>query len=264
MSPLFETRKRRRARLRATPLDERLRRLVAGCVHGHDRLPEPARRELEGLVQVFLGEKRFEGCNGVEITDEVRVTIAAQACLLLAGRAPQEVYPDLVTVLVYPEMYVADEVIEHGDGLVSEDLAERTGESWESGSLVLSWDDVVAADPKTGWNVVYHEFAHQLDAENGAMDGAPLLESPEQVARWAEVMQDEYARFLRRVEQRRPTLLDDYAANEPAEFFAVGTEFFFMSPRALARQEPRLYEQLADYYRLDPVRWRRAGAAGPA
>ncbi len=260
MSPLFETRGRRRRRLRELPLTREQRAVVAGALHLHDRLPEPTASELEGLVQVFLDEKRFEGCGGLEVDDGMRLAIAAQACLLLAGRGPEAVYPDLVSVLVYPETYVAEEIVDHGDGLVSEELAERTGESWELGSLVLSWEDVLAADPDSGWNVVYHEFAHQLDAESGAMDGAPLLDDAVQVEAWARVMQEEYARFLRRVEQGRPTLLDDYAATEPAEFFAVATEHFFMTPRALARKETRLYEQLAGFYRLDPASWRRRPA----
>jgi len=217
-------------------------------------LPPEDSQELRGLIQVFLAEKHFEGCEGLEITDEIRVTIAAQACILLLHRAT-DFYPSLQSILVYPTAYFAPVRRAEPGGLVSEGIEARSGESWSKGALVLSWDDVVrgASDVHDGSNVVFHEFAHQLDDEAGRGDGAPLLPKRSMYVAWARVLGTEYKRLVDSIEHHRPTFLDSYGATSPAEFFAVATEFFFEKPRELKLLHPALYEELRIFYEQDPA-----------
>ena len=251
---MFGLKRRRRRRLLTTPWPEPWRALVERELAYYRLLPAEDRRELEGLVQVFLAEKRFEGCGGLEITDEVRLLIAAQACLLLLHR-PTDFFPTLRTVLVYPDFYVVRETVEEEDGTVCEGLDERHGESWGHGTLVLSWKDV-RRDTKNirdGWNVVLHEFAHQLDDEEGEADGAPALPDREAREEWARVLGAEYEALRERVERGRKPLIEEYAAESPAEFFAVVTEMFFEKAVFLRDRFPEVYEQLRRYYRQDPA-----------
>jgi Mlc titration factor MtfA (ptsG expression regulator) len=217
-------------------------------------LSEADQRELEGHIQVFLGEKYFEGCGGLVVTDEIKVTIAAQACLLLLHRQT-DYYPGLITILVYPTTFVGRTQEHIGGGLVVEGETERLGEAWTSGVVVLAWDEVrrASGDIRDGQNVVLHEFAHQLDQQDGSFDGAPILDSPGQYTTWARVLGDEYERLRRDAALGRSTVLDDYGATNPAEFFAVATECFFEKPSQLKRKHPELYEQLELYYRQDPL-----------
>jgi MtfA peptidase len=213
------------------------------------------RAELLGHIQVFLAEKRFEGCGGFAITDEVRVTIAAQACLLLLHRRT-DYFPQLLTILVYPLSYMAEERRQVGDHVWEEGTVSRLGETGRRmGSLVLSWGAVKhgAADPSDGKNVVLHEFAHQLDFENDAADGVPGLTTREQQLAWAEVMRSEYASLRAADASGIPTLLDTYGATDPVEFFAVSVEAFFERPRALRAHHPKLYAELRTYFQQDPV-----------
>jgi len=217
------------------------------------RLSEADRHELQGHIQVFLAEKHFEGCGGLELTDEVKLTIAAQACLLLLHRET-DAYRRLITILVYPSAYVAKGIEALGGGVVLEGEQARLGEAWQSGVVVLSWDDVVkgAADIHDGHNVVLHEFAHQLDQEDGTADGAPILEHRSHYLPWARVLQAEYEQLRDDDQHQRITVLDTYGATNPAEFFAVATECFFEKPVQLRRKHPELYEQLKSYYKQDP------------
>ncbi len=244
---------RHRAAVRARPFPEEWRAIVARAVHLYPRLPDEDRKELEGDVLVFLDEKRFEGAGGLAMTDEIRVTIAAQACILLLHRNT-EVYPDLDTVLVYPEPYVVHASRRNG-AVVVEGPEERLGESWQRGLVVLAWDQVErdVRRAKSGHNVVLHEFAHQLDAEDGTVDGAPPLGSGARYRQWAEVLGAEYKELEERLDAGRPTDIDPYAATSPSEFFAVVTEAFFERPEALAARHPALYAELAAFYRLDPA-----------
>lgn len=245
----------RRRRLRASPFPEQWLRLIQRNVVFFHRLSERDREELLGHVQVFLAEKRFEGCGGFEITDEVRVIIAAQACLLLLHRRT-EYFPGLLTILVYPLTYMVEERRQIGEHLWEEGTVSRLGETGRRmGSLVLSWGAVqyAAADPADGKNVVLHEFAHQLDFENDASDGVPGLATREQQVAWAVVMKSEFASLRAADESGIPTLLDTYGATNPAEFFAVSVEAFFERPRALREHHPKLYAELRTYFQQDPV-----------
>lgn len=248
---------RRRQRLRAQPFPPTWRAIISGKVAFFARLPAPDQRELLGHVQVFLAEKRFEGCGGLEVTDEMRVTIAAQACLLLLHRRT-DYFPRLMTILIYPTSYVVDEK-RHIEGNIWEEGQQgRLGETArQMRSMVLAWDAVQlgARDFSDGKNLVLHEFAHQLDFEDWAADGAPPLPSRNAKLSWAEVMRTEFALLRAADDTGIPTLLDIYGATNPAEFFAVATEAFFERPRALRQRHPRLYGELQRYFRQDPERF---------
>ena len=258
-------RKRRRAKLRRRPFPEAWLEIIRENVPVYGRMPEEAQDELLEHVQVFLHEKRFEGCGGLEITDEIRVTIAAQACVLLVHRKSRY-FPKLRSILVYPQAYVTKATSWSEDGTLTEEASHRLGESWSTGSVVLSWNASKhgAASEHDGQNVVFHEFAHQLDQEDGSADGAPILgrgvaltERRSMYVSWARIMQDEYDRLVDLVERGKKTFLDDYGATNPAEFFAVATETFFEQPRLLKKRHPELYGELKQYYCQDPVAWKR-------
>jgi Mlc titration factor MtfA (ptsG expression regulator) len=251
---MFGLKKRRRRRLRKQPLPPQWIEIIACNVPYYQNLSPDERRELHGHIQVFLYEKTFEGCAGLEMTDEIRVTIAAQACILLLHRETNY-FPLMKTILVYPHRYLAHTSKRQAGGLVHEGIQARLGESWKRGPIVLSWDDVLrgAADPNDGHNVVFHEFAHELDGESGALEGAPVLPDPTMYTAWARVLSYEYKSLLVDLEQDHRHLLDAYGATNPAEFFAVVTEAFFEKSRQLKSRHPELYEQLRSFYRQDPA-----------
>ncbi len=249
---------RRRKRQRETPFPSEWLRIVEKNFPLYHHLPAEDRRELLEHMQVFLAEKNFEGCGGLAMTDEIKVTIAANACLLLLHRET-DYYPRLMSILVYPSAYVVPEAEEELDGIVDEECDVRLGEAWTHGAVVLSWDDVRrdAAQIDDGFNVALHEFAHQLDQEDGSAEGAPVLEHGGKYVAWARVFGEAFEELHRALEADRPAVFDDYGATDPAEFFAVATECFFEKPRELKRKHPELYEQLRDFYRQDPVTYRR-------
>ena len=252
MFGLFDFRKRRRERLRSEPFPQAWEAIIRENIRLYDHLLESDRKTLQGHVQVFLAEKQFEGCGGLELTDEVRVTIAAQAGFLQLRRSA-DYFPRLVSILVYPSTYVAPDRRPIGGGSVLEGEEERLGEAWHDGVVVLAWDEVLAGcrDGRDGRNVVLHEFAHQLDQQDGAADGTPVLDSRNQYRTWARVFEEEYERLRRNAWLGRPGLLDEYGATDPAEFFAVATECFFERPSELRRRHPELYQELLGYYQLD-------------
>src|SRR5438094_3653622 len=255
---IFEfLKQQKRRRLRARQFPQEWLKLIQRHVVFFHKLTAGDRAELLGHMQVFLAEKRFEGCGGFEITDEGRVTIAAQACLLLLHRET-DYFPHLLTILVYPLTYMVQEDHRIGEHVWEEGTVGRLGETGRRmGSLVLSWGAVKhgAADPSDGKNVVLHEFAHQLDYENHAADGAPALETSEEQLAWSEVMRWEFASLRAADESGIPTLLDTYGATDPVEFFAVSVEAFFERPRALRANHPNLYTELQKYFRQDPVEY---------
>jgi Mlc titration factor MtfA (ptsG expression regulator) len=220
----------------------------------YSRLPAADQAELQGRVRTFLDGKDFEGCGSFEITDEVRVTIAAHACLLLLHRQT-DCFRSVSTILVYPSAYVVQERERLEDGVVSVGPAELVGEAWQHGPVILAWDEVLAdaTHQGGGHNVVLHEFAHKLDEEDGAMDGAPALGPAARYAAWARILASEYRRLRRDSAEGRRSVLDEYGAEDPAEFFAVATESFFGEPVLLRQRHPQLYQELAEFYRQDPA-----------
>jgi len=246
----------RRERLRAEPFPDHWRRVIETRVPVFSRLSDADQRELLGHAHVLIEEKHFEGAGGLLMRDEVRLTIAAQAALLLLHRET-DYFPRLTSVIVYPSGYVATNQRAEG-GIWSEDDEHLSGHTQRNlRALVLAWDDVKAgaADPDDGRNLVLHEFAHQLDFEDGSTDGTPALESAAQARSWAEVFGTELEALRSAADAGEPTLLDPYGAQDPAEFFAVATETFFERGRELSRRHPKLYEELRRFYRQDPAAW---------
>jgi len=247
---------RRRERLRAKPFPAAWREILRRRVPCVRSLPADLQWQLKRHIQVFVAEKPFIGCAGQRIDDEVRVTIAAQACLLLLNRRRPRYFPGLRQILVYPGAFAVDRV--QTDGAVVQDQRQAlSGESWSQGQVILSWADALegAAVVDDGRNVVIHEFAHQLDQETGPANGAPQLPGRERYARWSQVFQAEFDRLQRQLEWQEPSLFCAYAATNPAEFFAVASEVFFEQPKALAAECPALYDELARFYRVDPASW---------
>jgi Mlc titration factor MtfA (ptsG expression regulator) len=246
--------RRRREKIRARPCPPVWRAIIEKNVPYVAGLPSADRDELAGHVQVFLAEKYFEGCGGLQITDEIRVTIAAQACILLLHRQT-DYYPKLVSILVYPTTYVVPGGRRTADGLVDDEPQARLGESWVRDAVVLAWDSARAgaADEHDGHNVVLHEFAHQLDQETGAGNGAPVLPRRSMYVAWARVLGREFDQLVHDATLHHRTLLDQYGATNPAEFFAVATEAFFERPLDLRARHPELYQQLQQFYCQDPA-----------
>ena len=247
--------RRRRTRLRAQPPPPAWRAILERNLDVFNRLSADDQAELLGHTRIFLAEKHFEGVGGLTLTDEIRVTIAAQACLLLLHRET-DYYPELTSILVYPSGYTAEEERHIGGGVWSDSPEDRLGHTGQRlRALVLAWDEARhgAAGPNDGENLILHEFAHQLDFENKSSDGTPALETRGDYLAWARVMSDEFEALRDATDLGVPTLLDSYGATDPAEFFAVVTEVFFERPRALRKLHPALFAQLQRFYRQDPT-----------
>jgi Mlc titration factor MtfA (ptsG expression regulator) len=228
------------------------------------RLPAPLQEQLRQRVQQFLYQKKFVGCDGLVVDDEMRLTIAGQACLLLLNRTSR-VYPGLDTVLVYPSAFLVPRNQVDEAGVVTETRQDLLGESWGDGRVVLSWDHVRrgASDWTDGQNVVLHEFAHQLDSESGSNNGAPYLGSPARYREWAQVLSRDFASLRSDAYYQQHSVLDHYGATSPAEFFAVATETFYEKPWQMAERHPALFAEFQKYYRVDPREWQDAPPAVP-
>jgi len=259
----LKKRRRAKVRLRATP--QSWVKLIKENCPFYEQLSEQDREKLHAHLNVFLDEKSFEGCGGLLMTQEVRLTIAAQACLLILHRE-SDYYSRLKSIIVYPTTFNA-QVKKHDGHLVTEEDSARLGESWETGSIVLAWDSVKRGGQNhlDGLNVVYHEFAHQLDQVNGAADGLPQLaqelsffdkSNRERLESWAKIMKREYEELCDDSESGRKTLLDDYGTTNPAEFFAVTTEAFFERGPMMKKKHPELYEQFSTYFQQDTASWK--------
>jgi Mlc titration factor MtfA (ptsG expression regulator) len=246
----------RRKRVRARPFPAAWREILDRRVPYVHRLPRDLQDQLEQHIQVFIAEKQFAGCDGQEISDEVRVTIAAQACLLVLNRKT-DYFPNLRQVLVYPGAFVIERLRAEPSGVLQEQRQVLSGESWTHGQVVLSWEDALegAAIVDDGRNVVIHEFAHQLDQQKGYANGAPWLGSRHNYPRWSQVMSWEFARLQEQAATQQPALFSYYGASNPAEFFAVVSEVFFEQPQAMAAMHPELYRELRSLYRVDPSAW---------
>lgn len=246
----------RRTRVRRQAFPKAWREVLRRRMPAFARLPADVQLQVKKHAQVLIAEKPFIGCAGLVVTDEMRVLVAAQAALLLLNRHAGY-FGELRQVLIYPGAFVVDRQTTDGSGLTHETRRALAGESWQQGQVLLSWDDVLAgaADPLDGQNVVLHEFAHQLDQEAGAANGAPWLGGRERRARWARVMNREFAHLHECLARGEPSLFGPYAASAPAEFFAVATEVFFERPFEMAQSHAALYRELQQFYRADPLHW---------
>jgi Mlc titration factor MtfA (ptsG expression regulator) len=254
---LHYLRERRRRKLLAAPFPADWEAHLLRNVAHYRWLDAEEQKHLRELVRVFVAEKHWEGCGGLALTDEVRVTIAAHACLLVLG-LPNELYRNVISILVYPSTVVVPPrtpgAFEVPLGPVPEPLPVL-GEAQHRGPVILVWDAVkrTGRHPETGHNVVYHEFAHKLDMLDGCADGTPLLHDRAEYERWARVCSREYLALREQAKRGDHSLLDAYGATSEAEFFAVATELFFDRPGDLLRHRPELYGLLQEFYRQDPA-----------
>jgi Mlc titration factor MtfA (ptsG expression regulator) len=251
-------------RVLARPLTPLQRSYIERNVDQYRGMAPGLQRQLQRLVKQFLHEKTFVGCAGLDVTEEMRVTIAAQACLLLLNR-PTRVYPGLHAVLVYPGAFLVPRKEADEAGVVTETRQDLLGESWGDGRVILSWEHVRRAGlPAEGThNVVLHEFAHQLDSESGSNNGAPILGSAERYRSWSETLSRDFDLLRRDTYWGQRDVLDPYGATNPAEFFAVATETFFEKPYELAARHADLYTEFQAYYRVDPRNWFAAPVVEP-
>jgi Mlc titration factor MtfA (ptsG expression regulator) len=239
----------------ATPFPAKWRKVLREQWPIYRRLPADLQMRLKKHIQLFLLEKQFVGCDGLVVTDEMRVLVAAQACLLTLQR-PLPHYPDLSTILLYPQAFhVATQ--QQLAGVITEQMQTRLGESWQHGQVVLSWphSKAGAANAEDGHNLVLHEFAHQLDQQTGLANGAPDLGSQQRYQQWSEHFSQAFSELQQQLNQQQATFLDPYAATNPAEFFAVATEAFFEQPQDFQFFYPKLYPLMQSFYQLDPRGW---------
>jgi len=247
-----------------TPMTPEAIAVIERNIAVYPRFDPALQQQLRTLVLQFLHQKKFVGCDGLVVTDEMRLTIAAQACLLLLNRFTR-VYPALHTILLYPSAFLVPRNQVDAAGVVTETRQDLLGESWSDGRVVLSWDHVRrgAADWRDGQNVVLHEFAHQLDSESGSTNGAPYLGSQASYRSWSEVLSRDFAALRQDAMLSQHSVMDHYGATSPAEFFAVATETFFEKPWEMAERHPALFTEFSRYYRVDPRQWQDAPVQEP-
>ncbi len=246
-----------RRNILATPFPKTWETILNTNVAHYKRLNETERKELKDLVQVFIAEKHWEGCGGLSLTDEIRVTIAAQACQMTLA-LPHEVYRHVESIFIYPSTVVTPE---RQPGMFESNRmpvlgsVPILGQAQVRGPVILVWDSVKAnaRHPETGHNVVYHEFAHKLDMLDGHADGTPTLSSKEEYTQWVQICEREFLRLRSDSKNGRHTFLNAYGATNEAEFFAVITEQFFDQPAALQKHHSELYNVLKRFYQQDPA-----------
>lgn len=246
--------RRRRAKLQAQPFPPHWQEILQRNVHCYSRLSEDEQRSVQQRLQVFVAEKNWEGVGGLSLTEEMKVTVAGLACFLVRAML-EEYFDNVLSILVYPAAYIAPNEQATPSGVVIEGGQARMGEAWYRGPVILSWEDVLAGgrDQSHGSNLVFHEFAHQLDMQNGRqIDGTPPLPTDELARRWPQVMEREFQELQEDCHGHHRPLLDCYGTTNRAEFFAVATECFFCRPAALSSRHPDLYDVLRGYYRQDP------------
>lgn len=222
----------------------------------YERLPEALQATLHQKIGQFVRTTFFEGCNGLELDDEMILTVSAQACILVLNH-DEAPYPELYTVLLYPTAFTKMAKSVGPGGTIIEREVKCLGESWDNGTVILAWDSVRrgAENIYDGHNVTFHEFAHQLDSRDGDTDGVPVLPGKEAYQTWANVLGEHSKQFIERVHRGKKTILDPYGATNPAEYFAVASETYLEKPRQLKKKQPELYAELDAFYKLDPASW---------
>jgi Mlc titration factor MtfA (ptsG expression regulator) len=248
---------RRRQEILSQPFPESFREILRQNIGYVRRLDAAQRSKHEQLVRVFLAEKRFEGCGGLELTDEMRVTIAGAACVLLLG-LDHDMYRQVDVILVYPSA-VYRPARRAGFFEVALSPLEPTepllGEAHLHGPVIVAWDAARrdCRNAQDGHNVVFHELAHKLDMLDGGVDGTPPLRGSDSLKRWAEVCSRAFLELRERTSRGEATFMDAYGATSEAEFFAVATETFFEKPEQLLADQADLYAVLREFYQQDPA-----------
>jgi MtfA peptidase len=248
----------RQNQLKRRPLTPQQQATLEHSLPMYESLSVDERRRLHGHVLVFLSQKQFIGCRGLQVTEQMKVTVAAIAALLLLNERGKY-FPRLRSILMYPDAYIARERVAMAGGVVEERQVARLGESWTTDQVVLSWQQIQydLTHWQDGQNVILHEFAHQLDQEDGKAEGVPILQRDADYKTWAEIMTVEYQQLCDRTAKGQKTVLNPYGATNPAEFFAVATETFFEKPQQLMTHHGALYDQLQRYYQFDPLQWEK-------
>ena len=242
---LESSKKKRQQELLNQRLNDEERKELSADFKIFAKLPIEIRDRLEGQIHLFIDSKSFEPCGGIEeVTLHMQRVIAAQACLLVVNRS-LSAYKSLRNILIYPNAFGDD------SGTV------RLGESWNSGTVILSWESVLSGgrNTKDGHDVSIHEFTHQLDQANDAGVGLPYLESTDAYREWSNVFSTAFEKFCNKLNKSQKTVIDSYGGTNPAEFFAVVTETFIEKPKQLKARYPELYDLLKKYYGLDPIEW---------
>jgi len=212
-------------------------------------LPAAEQARLRELAIRFLRRKTFEGAAGLEVTDNMRVRIAVQACMLILN-LDFDYYAGWRSIILYPGDFRVSKGSVDQTGVVHHWTEELAGESWENGPVILSWDSLSDSDDHR--NLVLHEFAHKIDMRDGTADGCPPLPPEISPHAWTRDFQDAYQRLNAALERSAASAIDAYAAESPAEFFAVTSELFFLHPETLMAESPAVYRQLCAFYRQDP------------
>lgn len=253
--PIFQYLKRKW--LLRQPFPDRWLKTLEGKVPVYRKLPSNYRELLQKRVTILMDEKRFEGCGGLTVTEEMKVVITAYASVMILEETA-DYYSGLHSVLVYPQDYSAPVHEMDESGIVTEGYENRKGEYWGGGNIVLSWSDIEETiyDYDSGQNLIYHEFSHLLDDRYGLTAGIDQTGKAIRDDQWTHILANSYRKLQRRVYEKRKTALDLYGAESPAEFFSVATEAFFEKPDDLHRENPDLYRMLKNFYKLDPLRWR--------
>jgi Mlc titration factor MtfA (ptsG expression regulator) len=249
-------RERRRRKLTEAVFPSEWEEMIRRNVAHYCMLEEAERAHLRALIQVFIAEKNWEGAGGLELDDEIRVTISAQACLLILG-VPHNYYEDVESIIVYPSTVVPPQrkLGSFENTTAPMDVEQPIlGQAFLRGPVIIIWDAALRGSrhPELGHNVIYHEFAHKLDMLDGAADGTPPLRDRTEYRDWIDICSREYKRLRHDAARGKKSFLSAYAATSPAEFFAVATQQFFDKPRLLMSQAPDLYRVLREYYRQDP------------
>ena len=253
--PVLKNIKRRR--LTSKPFPSEWVDILRQNVPVYEKMPQDLQEQLQRCIVIFVHEKVFIGAQELQITDEIRVTVAAQACLLLLNRET-DIYASLVRIIMYPSAYKDTRMRQNEQGVMEEETIVRLGESWTGGDVVLSWEHSKSGAQNffDAHNVVIHEFSHQLDQADGVADGIPLLGEQSCYRTWATLIDREYATLIRTSKKRRRRpVLRDYGATNEAEFFAVASEAFFEKPRQMRKQYPDLFAELQRFYLVDPSEW---------
>ena len=241
--------------IRQRPFPAAWQALLEHRLFFYQYLPRDLQQKLQGAIQVFLAEKQFIGCQGLVVTDEMKLVIAAQACLISLHQ-PDSDYPKLSMILVYPNIFKIQRPTALNEYVLEEQTVVASGESWgKEGQVILSWQTIQEdlKHPQDGHNVIFHEFAHQLDQAEHQANGVPRLKTQADYDRWSRIFTAEYQQLLSQLEQGLPTVIDPYGATNPVEFFAVVTETFFENAQALVREHRQLYDLLKAFYQLDPL-----------
>jgi len=248
---------RRRKKLTRVPFPSLWEDILRCNVAHYCKLDDAERAQLRALIQVFISEKHWEGAGGMELTDEIRITISAQACMLLLGLT-HNYYKNVESIIVYPSTVVPPQRkpgFFENTSMPVEPSPAIIGQAFQQGPIIIIWDAALrnGRHPESGHNVIYHEFAHKLDMLDGLADGTPPLKDRTEYQDWVKTCSRDYLRLKQRTEKGKKSFLDSYAATNEAEFFAVATEQFFDQPQLMIKHAPDLYRVLKEYYCQNPA-----------